>query len=97
VARPDLGDAIRICAHGNYLPNEQEIIDGDVIDTVTEKDGRLWSRFGDDSTDLDEYSQLATRPSLSEKEILGRLHSYATRRGRLSAISLIELMDKTYS
>ena len=28
---------------------------GDVIDTVTEKDGRLWSRFGDDSADLDEY------------------------------------------
>ncbi len=28
---------------------------GDIIDTVTEKDGRLWSRFGDDSTDLDEY------------------------------------------
>ena len=28
---------------------------GDVIDTVTEKDGRLWSHFGDDSADLDEY------------------------------------------
>lgn len=28
---------------------------GDVIDTVTEKDGRLWSRFGDESTDIDEY------------------------------------------
>jgi ketosteroid isomerase-like protein len=28
---------------------------GDVIDTVSEKAGRLWSRFGDDSTDLDEY------------------------------------------
>jgi ketosteroid isomerase-like protein len=28
---------------------------GDVIDTVTEKDGRLWSRFGEDSKELDEY------------------------------------------
>jgi ketosteroid isomerase-like protein len=29
--------------------------EGDVIDTVTEKDGRLWSRFGEGSKELDEY------------------------------------------
>jgi hypothetical protein len=28
---------------------------GDVIDTVTENDGRLLSRFGDESNDIDEY------------------------------------------
>ncbi len=28
---------------------------GDVIDTVTEKEGRLLSRFGDESSDIDEY------------------------------------------
>ncbi len=57
---------------------------GDVIDTVTEKYGKLWSRFGDDSTDLDEFFQtnifrLVMRGFLSGKEISGRLHFYATR------------------
>jgi hypothetical protein len=37
---------------------------GDVIDTVTEKDGRLWSRFGDESTVIDETYSYGRSTSL---------------------------------